>query len=36
MTEDRLELMDTSAFFLSASAAPIREVSPLNGEVANG
>jgi hypothetical protein len=36
MTEDRLYLIDTFAFILSVSAAPIRETSPLIAEVGNG
>jgi hypothetical protein len=36
MSEQRLYLIDTFAFILSVSAAPIRETSPLNVEVACG
>jgi hypothetical protein len=36
MTEDRLYLIDTFAFILSVSAAPIRETSPRGVEVMNG
>jgi len=36
MPEDRLYLIDTVAFILSVSAAPIRETSPMLGEVMNG
>jgi hypothetical protein len=36
MTEDRLYLIDTFAFILSVSAAPIRETSPWGAEVARG
>jgi len=36
MTEDRLYLIDTFAFILSVSAAPIRETSPVSREVARG
>src|ERR1035438_337522 len=36
MAEDRLYLIDTFAFILSVSAAPIRETSPLGVEVAHG
>ena len=36
MSEARLYLIDTFAFNLSVSAAPIRETSPLSMEVAGG
>jgi hypothetical protein len=36
MSEDRLYLIDTFAFILSVSAAPIRETSPVGMEVALG
>jgi hypothetical protein len=36
MTEERLYLIDTFAFILSVSAAPIRETSPLIVEVVLG
>jgi hypothetical protein len=36
MTEDRLYLIDTFAFILSVSAAPIRETSPRDPEVGRG
>jgi hypothetical protein len=36
MSEDSLYLIDTFAFILSVSVAPIRETFPLGMEVANG
>jgi hypothetical protein len=36
VVEDRLYLIDTFAFILSVSAAPIRETLPLDFEVARG
>jgi len=36
MSEDRLYFIDTFAFILSVSALPIRETSPLGGEVFHG
>jgi hypothetical protein len=36
MPEERLNLIDTFAFILCVSAAPIRETSPLSNEVIHG
>ncbi len=36
MPEARLDLLDTFAFILSASAARMRETSPFGPEVAHG